>query len=123
MAHNYPLSAVAALKEQFVGQRLTSLPTPSVLLDRSRIRKNCVAMLEVCEHLGVGFRPHVKSHKTLELARLMVGDGLGKEAPANFIVSTVAEAENLSEYVAKLQGEGKEGSVCSCPLGCLDRVC
>lgn len=111
MAHNYPLSSISDLRQQFVGQTLTALPTPSVLLDRSRIRRNCTAMLEVCERLGVGFRAHVKSHKTLELSRLMVGDGLGRDVPANFIVSTVAEAENLREYVKSVQGEGREGSV------------
>ncbi len=70
-------------------------------------------MLSVCASLGVGFRAHVKSHKTLELSKLMVGDGLqGYEVPANFVVSTVAEAEGLVGYVREQQEMGREASVC-----------
>lgn len=60
---NYPLSSQASLAAQYVGQRLEDLPTPAVILDRAIIRRNCNAMLQVCSELGVGFRPHVKSHK------------------------------------------------------------
>jgi hypothetical protein len=60
---NYPLSSHASLANQFVGQKLESVPTPAVVLDRAIIRRNCDAMLNVCKELGVGFRAHVKSHK------------------------------------------------------------
>lgn len=115
MAHNYPLSSVEALKQQFVGKRLVDLPTPSVILDRALIRKNCTAMLDVCEKLGVGFRAHVKSHKTRELAELQVDDGLGRcgvQVPAKFIVSTVAEAENLRGFVNGVRRQGRGANVC-----------
>lgn len=113
MAANYPLSDAASLRDQFVGKKLTELPTPSVILDRSLIKKNCAAMLQICSKLGVGFRAHVKSHKTLELSKMMVGDGLPGlgGTPAEFIVSTVAEAENLVEYVTQEQGRGRQASV------------
>lgn len=74
-------------------------------------------MLQVCQKLDVGFRAHVKSHKTLELSRMMVGDGLeshGVEVDgrgADFIVSTLAEAEALVGYVREVQGSGGRGSV------------
>jgi hypothetical protein len=70
-------------------------------------------MLQICSKLGVGFRAHVKSHKTLELSKVMVGDGLpGFEGtPAQFIVSTIAEAENLAEYVTQEQARGRQASV------------
>lgn len=60
---NYPLPNLSSLQLQYVGQPLTSLPTPAAILDRSIIRKNCDTMLNVCKKLGVGFRAHVKSHK------------------------------------------------------------
>jgi D-serine deaminase-like pyridoxal phosphate-dependent protein len=103
----YPLSPRDALAEQYVGQKLEDLPTPAIVLDRSKIKKNCTAMLQVCQKLNVGFRAHVKSHKTLELSKLQVGE----TGPANFIVSTVIEAENLLEYVAECQKTGREASV------------
>jgi D-serine deaminase-like pyridoxal phosphate-dependent protein len=107
MAANYPLSDLASLKTQYVGKKVEDLPTPSVLLDRALIRRNCTAMLQVCKKLAVGFRAHVKSHKTLELSKLMVG----KDGPAQFIVSTIVEAENLGPYVLEVQKEGREASV------------
>lgn len=113
MAHNYPLADVASLKQQFVGQKLTDLPTPSIILDQHLIKKNCAAMLHICAKLGVGFRAHVKSHKTLELSKMMVGDGLPgfESTPAQFIVSTVAEAENLAPFVKEEQERGRQATV------------
>lgn len=64
-------------------------------------------MLQVCQQLDVGFRAHVKSHKTLELSKLQVGEN----GPASFIVSTVVEAERLVGFVRDVQGAGREGSV------------
>ncbi|KAF2827535.1 hypothetical protein CC86DRAFT_369640 [Ophiobolus disseminans] len=104
---NYPLASQASLAAQYVGKRLQGLPTPAVILDRSKIKKNCDAMLQVCQKLDVGFRAHVKSHKTLELSKMQVGN----EGPANFIVSTVIEAENLFPYVLACQDEGREASI------------
>lgn len=79
------------------------------MLDRAVVKRNCDAMLQVCKQLGVGFRAHVKSHKTVELSRLQVGeDGDGA---AEFIVSTVVEAEHLLELVRGAQEGGREASV------------
>ncbi|KAF1929135.1 uncharacterized protein M421DRAFT_61981 [Didymella exigua CBS 183.55] len=113
MASNFPLSNASLLTQQFVGKKLVDLPTPSIILDRRLIKANCTAMLQICKKLKVGFRAHVKSHKTLELSRLQVGDGLPglENTPALFIVSTVAEAENLVEYVKEQQEKGRESSI------------
>ncbi|KAL5391517.1 hypothetical protein PMIN06_007405 [Paraphaeosphaeria minitans] len=103
------LPSQAALQLQYVGKKLVDLPTPAVVLDRAKVRKNCEAMLDVCGKLGVGFRAHVKSHKTLELSKLQVGPALDK--PANFIVSTLVEAENLLPFLLECQANGRESSV------------
>ena len=44
------------------------MPTPAVILDRAIVQRNCDAMLNACAELGVGFRPHVKSHKACAMA-------------------------------------------------------
>ncbi len=59
--------------------------TPRAVLDEGRLRRNAEAMKARCEALGVQLRPHVKTHKVPELARLQT-DG---EAVT---VSTLAEA-------------------------------
>ncbi|KAJ4384668.1 hypothetical protein N0V86_000269 [Didymella sp. IMI 355093] len=113
MANDYPLSDTTSLKARFLGQRLLDLPTPSIVLDRSLIKKNCTAMLQICRKLGVGFRAHVKSHKTMELSRMQVGDGLPglEDTPAQFIVSTIAEAENLLRGVMEDQDTGRDAGI------------
>jgi hypothetical protein len=60
---NYPLPSRESLLSQYVGCKLCDVPTPAVVLDRSKMIKNSDAMLNVCRELGVGFRAHVKSHK------------------------------------------------------------
>ncbi|KAH7394130.1 putative serine dehydratase domain-containing protein [Phaeosphaeria sp. MPI-PUGE-AT-0046c] len=107
LVENYPLSSKSSLASQYVGQRLQDLPTPALVLDRSKLKRNTAAMLQVCQKLGVGFRAHVKSHKTLELSKLQVGE----DGPANFIVSTLIEAENLQPFVSECQKKERESSI------------
>lgn len=68
--------------------RLSEVPTPAFLVDRTRFRANSDAMRAKAAGSGVGFRPHVKTHKTLEGARIQLGAERGP-----ITVSTLAEAE------------------------------
>ena len=69
-----------------------SLTTPAFLIDDERVRHNCTTMRRKALASGVHFRPHVKTHKTLEIARLQHGGGVGP-----ITVSTLAEAEFFAE--------------------------
>lgn len=71
-----------------VGMKLTELTTPAFLVDRARVEKNCATILDKARRSGVRLRPHVKTHKTVEAARLQHG---GAHGPIT--VSTMAEAE------------------------------
>src|SRR5947209_8960399 len=64
------------------------ITTPAFIIERSVVRKNCDAMREKAQRSGVVFRPHVKTHKTAEIARMQFGGGTGP-----ITVSTLAEAE------------------------------
>lgn len=64
------------------------LTTPAFLVEESVVRRNCDAMREKAERSGVILRPHMKTHKTLEVGRMQVGP---KGGPIT--VSTLAEAE------------------------------
>lgn len=55
------------------------------------VQRNCMRMTERARALGVGLRPHVKTHKTLEGARLQVAADAGPVT-----VSTLAEARHLA---------------------------
>jgi len=71
--------------------RLTSLETPSLLLDIDRLERNCAVMRERCRALGVALRPHVKTAKSTDVAkRALMGE------PARITVSTLREAEHFA---------------------------
>lgn len=71
-----------------MSKRLEELETPALLLDEARMDRNIARMREQVRKLGVSFRPHVKTHKCIEVARRMM------ETPEGPItVSTLKEAE------------------------------
>jgi D-serine deaminase-like pyridoxal phosphate-dependent protein len=72
--------------------RIQDLPTPCVLVDLDRVEANTAAMLQRASRLGVQLRPHVKTHKCVEAARLQVGADGGA-----ITVSTLAEARYFSD--------------------------
>jgi D-serine deaminase-like pyridoxal phosphate-dependent protein len=47
---------------------LRSLDTPALLLDREKLERNLSEMAELCRAHRKALRPHVKSHKTIEIA-------------------------------------------------------
>jgi D-serine deaminase-like pyridoxal phosphate-dependent protein len=73
-------------------QELRDIPTPAFLVDLHAVSRNCQAMREKAQASGVAFRPHMKTHKTLEIARMQHGGAVGP-----LTVSTLAEAELLAE--------------------------
>ena len=56
-------SEESLLRAKFVDQPLRNVETPAAVLDRAVVKRHCSRMLEACRALGVGFRPHVKTHK------------------------------------------------------------
>lgn len=52
-----------------------TLPTPSVLVDRQRMRANVRRMQAACDAGGVELRPHIKTHKMTAVAREQLAAG------------------------------------------------
>ena len=67
---------------------ISTLPTPSLLLDLDRFEANCARALARAAALGVSFRPHLKTMKSAEAARVALGAETGP-----ITVSTLREAE------------------------------
>jgi D-serine deaminase-like pyridoxal phosphate-dependent protein len=67
---------------------LKELETPCLLLDSDRLARNLDAMRDHCRAKGVQLRPHLKTAKSLEVAKLVAGD-----APPGLTVSTLKEAD------------------------------
>lgn len=54
---------------------LAALETPVVLVEHSRLMENIRWARELSRQHGVALRPHVKTHKCLEIARLQMEEG------------------------------------------------
>ena len=66
----------------------TDLQTPCLVIDQNKLQQNISRMLSKCRSLNVQFRPHLKTAKCLDIARLM------DQSPTNGVtVSTLLEAE------------------------------
>jgi D-serine deaminase-like pyridoxal phosphate-dependent protein len=66
---------------------ISEVPTPALVLDRSRLEANTRFMAERAARLGVKLRPHMKTAKSAEVARIATAGQFG-----GITVSTVAEA-------------------------------
>ncbi|HEX4960084.1 MAG TPA: alanine racemase [Thermoanaerobaculia bacterium] len=69
------------------------LPTPALLLDLGVLEANLRRMKERTAALGVALRPHVKTHKCLEVAGLQRDLGI-----AGITVSTLYEARVFADH-------------------------
>ncbi|EPY52311.1 alanine racemase [Schizosaccharomyces cryophilus OY26] len=76
------------LKKEYVGKEINELPFPAFVLDRKIFTNNCNRMLDRVDEIGLTFRPHVKTHKTLEGTLIQLGNGRSKAV----VVSTLREA-------------------------------
>jgi len=104
----YPHPEVKALKEHYVGKSLEDADTPCAVLDVNVAKRHCKLMLDTCDALDVRFRAHIKTHKTVELTRLQVGDGL---RPVNLVVSTMAELDFILPYLQECRSENRHVNV------------
>src|SRR5271166_6472663 len=71
-----------------VVDQLAALPTPALLLDERRMLANIARMRERAAGLGVRLRPHLKTAKSVDVARRLLDGGAGAAT-----VSTLREAE------------------------------
>jgi D-serine deaminase-like pyridoxal phosphate-dependent protein len=69
---------------------LTAIATPAVLVDRAKVAANVRAMQAVCDVHGVELRPHLKTHKMVEVARQQLAAGA-----RGFTCAKLGEAEAM----------------------------
>src|SRR5215207_11573658 len=72
---------------------LHNIKTPSLVLDVGRVRRNAERMSARIATLGATLRPHVKTHKCVEVARIQTEGGAG-----GITVSTLAEARAYAAH-------------------------
>ena len=72
---------------------VADLPTPALLLDRAKLETNLGAMASRARALDVALRPHVKTHKCIEIGRMQRALGA-----TGITVSTLQEARVFAEH-------------------------
>ncbi|MEM1110300.1 MAG: alanine racemase [Pseudomonadota bacterium] len=73
---------------------LTGLTTPALLLDRDKLRANAKRLADHIGGLGGTLRPHVKTHKSIDVTRDIVAAGHVQ----GITVSTLKEAEYFAGF-------------------------
>jgi len=58
-----------------IGLPKSALDTPALLVDLDVMDANITRIAAFCRHHGVGWRPHIKGHKTVEVARKELAAG------------------------------------------------
>ncbi len=72
---------------------MRKLSTPSLVLDIERVHRNASRMSETAARTGVRLRPHVKTHKCIDVARIQTNGHDGA-----ITVSTLAEARAFAKH-------------------------
>jgi D-serine deaminase-like pyridoxal phosphate-dependent protein len=73
--------------------KLADLPTPCLVLDRTILLRNIETMARGLARHGVPLRPHMKTAKSIDVARLATAG-----QPGGITVSTLAEAEYFAAH-------------------------
>ncbi len=73
--------------------RIGDLPTPALLLDLDRLESNLTRMAQRTRALGVSLRPHIKTHKCVEIAERQRALGA-----LGLTVSTLYEAYVFADH-------------------------
>lgn len=69
------------------------LPTPSLVLDAAKLVRNVQRMVDAAERHGVKLRPHLKTAKSIDVARRALAG-----QPGGIAVSTLKEAEYFASH-------------------------
>jgi D-serine deaminase-like pyridoxal phosphate-dependent protein len=102
-----------------IGRPVTELLTPALILDLKAAERNIEKMERLLRPLGTRIRPHVKTHKSTDIARLAVGAGAGGLSAATlweamalawagfddlFIVNTITQPAKIDLLAALARG-------------------
>jgi D-serine deaminase-like pyridoxal phosphate-dependent protein len=78
--------------ESAVSKQLDRIETPAAIVDLHRASANAARVCAYLRDHGLGWRPHVKTHKSVEVARIQIEAGA-----AGLTVATLHEAEVMCQ--------------------------
>lgn len=110
---------VLSLYHDDIGRPVTEILTPALVLDRRAAERNIDKMARALQSLGSNLRPHVKTHKSTDLAQLQVNAGAVGLSTATlweaialawegfddlFIVNTISQPAKIGLLAALARG-------------------
>ncbi|MEA2259463.1 MAG: hypothetical protein QOJ51_2288 [Acidobacteriaceae bacterium] len=72
--------------------KISEIETPAVLIDAERLDRNLRKMADYCDEHGLALRPHTKTHKIPEIAKMQIRYGA-----SGITVAKVSEAEVMAD--------------------------
>ncbi|MDC0602391.1 alanine racemase [Aliiglaciecola sp.] len=77
-----------------VPEFISQLPTPCCLIEKQKLQRNIARLSNHIGQLGCQIRPHVKTHKSIDVTREIINGGNVK----GITVSTLREAQHFFEH-------------------------
>lgn len=71
---------------------MQNIKTPSLIIDYQRMQRNAETMTARAKSLNVNLRPHVKTHRCMEIAKIQTANNFG-----GIMVSTLSEAHFFAD--------------------------
>jgi len=90
------------------GMAVADVPTPALLVDLDRMERNIAAWQAMADRNGIGLRPHIKTHKTPEIAARQLAAGACGIASAKPTEAEVFVAAGCDDVVIAYPTVGED---------------
>lgn len=84
---------MVACRFAVIAMTLSQIETPCLILDRQALERNAARMTNRFRKTGINLRPHMKSAKSIDVARVALAGNFG-----GITVSTMKEAEYFADH-------------------------
>jgi D-serine deaminase-like pyridoxal phosphate-dependent protein len=74
-ARGYAAAEIAARIDNGIGTSKWDLDTPALCVDLDRLERNIATMQAAAKRFGIATRPHAKTHKSADIARMQLAAG------------------------------------------------
>ncbi len=91
-----------------IGRAAADVDTPALLVDLDRLEANIRHYAEIAAKAGVRLRPHIKTHKTLEIAEMQLGAGASGICTAKLGEAEVYAAAGITDIFVAYPVVGME---------------
>ena len=121
-----PAEDAAADAEALIGRPWTDADTPALVVDLDRLERNIATMAALARDRGLDFRPHFKTHKSVEIARRQMAAGALGMTVAKLDEATVLIDAGIDRRADRLRdrraaearaGDGARGALAADPGG------